>query len=96
MGQTTPKSLEGLQLEEILVFMVVFMGSPGYVKNPFLRSRISEVWLTCTIVPDLSDILCLILVVFWSCECDMLKLDVLCLMLCVTAHPYHEIPGYDH
>ena len=43
VGQTAPKSLEGLQLEEILVFMVVFMGSPGYVKNPFVRSRIAEV-----------------------------------------------------
>lgn len=43
VGQTSPKSLEGLQLEEIMIFMVVFMGSPGYVKNPFLRSRISEV-----------------------------------------------------
>ena len=43
VGQTAPKSLEALQLEEILVFMVVFMGSPGYVKNPFLRSRIAEV-----------------------------------------------------
>ena len=44
VGQTAPKSLEGLQLEEILVFMVVFMGSPGYVKNPFVRSRIAEVY----------------------------------------------------
>lgn len=43
VGQTAPKLLEGLQLEEVLVFMVVFMGSPGYVQNPFLRSRISEV-----------------------------------------------------
>ena len=43
VGQAAPKSLEGLQLEEIMIFMVVFMGSPGYVKNPFLRSRISEV-----------------------------------------------------
>ena len=43
VGQTNPKALEGLQLEEIMIFMVVFMGSPGYVKNPFLRSRISEV-----------------------------------------------------
>ncbi|KAL3145548.1 hypothetical protein ABBQ32_003373 [Trebouxia sp. C0010 RCD-2024] len=43
VGQAAPRSLEGLQLEEIMIFMVVFMGSPGYVKNPFLRSRISEV-----------------------------------------------------
>lgn len=42
VGQAAPRSLEGLQLEEIMIFMVVFMGSPGYVKNPFLRSRISE------------------------------------------------------
>lgn len=45
VGQTSTKSLEGLQLDEILVFMVVFMGSPGYVKNPFVRSRISEVYI---------------------------------------------------
>lgn len=43
VGQTSPKALEGLQLQEIMTFMVVFMGSPGYVKNPFVRSRISEV-----------------------------------------------------
>ncbi len=43
VGQAAPKSLEGLQLEEIMVFMVVFMGSPGYVNNPFSRSRIAEV-----------------------------------------------------
>ena len=43
VGHTSPKSLEGLHLEEIMTFMVVFMGSPGYVKNPFVRSRISEV-----------------------------------------------------
>ena len=46
VGQANPKLLEGLQLDEILVFMVVFMGSPGYVQNPFLRSRISEVCTT--------------------------------------------------
>ena len=52
VGQTAPKSLEALQLEEILVFMVVFMGSPGYVKNPFLRSRIAEVWVhACPLKP---------------------------------------------
>ena len=43
VGHNCPKALEGLQLEEIMIFMVVFMGSPGYVKNPFVRSRISEV-----------------------------------------------------
>lgn len=43
VGQTSPRSLYDLQIEEIMTFMVVFMGSPSYVKNPFLRSRISEV-----------------------------------------------------
>lgn len=43
VGQHSPKSLEGLQVEEIMTFMVVFMGSPACLKNPFVRSRISEV-----------------------------------------------------
>jgi hypothetical protein len=46
VGQHSPKSLEGLQVEEIMTFMVVFMGSPACLKNPFVRSRISEVRLT--------------------------------------------------
>lgn len=46
VGQHSPKSLEGLQVEEIMTFMVVFMGSPACLKNPFVRSRISEVRVT--------------------------------------------------
>lgn len=46
VGQHSPKSLEGLQVEDIMTFMVVFMGSPACLKNPFVRSRISEVCLT--------------------------------------------------
>lgn len=46
VGQHLPKSLEGLQVEEIMTFMVVFMGSPACLKNPFVRSRISEVRVT--------------------------------------------------
>lgn len=46
VGQHSPKLLEGLQVEEIMTFMVVFMGSPACLKNPFVRSRISEVRVT--------------------------------------------------
>lgn len=43
VGHFSPKFFEGLQLEEIMTFMIVFMGSPACVKNPFVRSRIAEV-----------------------------------------------------
>ena len=61
VGQHSPKSLEGLQVEEIMTFMVVFMGSPACLKNPFVRSRISEVPVTAlmqTLNCDLSSSHC--------------------------------------
>lgn len=35
-------------LDRLMIFMVVFIGSPGYLKNPFLRSKLTDVlhmWL---------------------------------------------------
>jgi ubiquitin conjugation factor E4 B len=38
-----PMVLEGLPMEELLLFMIIFMGSPEYIHNPYLRSRMVEV-----------------------------------------------------
>lgn len=38
-------ALEGVPMEELLLFMITFMGSPAYVHNPYLRSRMVEVSL---------------------------------------------------
>ncbi len=38
-----PMVLEGMPMEELLLFMITFMGSPAYVHNPYLRSRMVEV-----------------------------------------------------
>ena len=40
-----PMVLEGLPMEELLLFFVTFMGSPDFVHNPYLRSRMVEVRL---------------------------------------------------
>ena len=41
-----PQVLEGTPMEELLLFFVTFMGSPAYIKNPYLRSRMVEVRLS--------------------------------------------------
>ncbi|CAL8466128.1 g5664 [Coccomyxa elongata] len=41
-----PMVLEGLPMEELLLFFVTFMGSPDFVHNPYLRSRMVEVLTT--------------------------------------------------
>jgi hypothetical protein len=36
------------RLDDLMLFMVIFMGSPHYIRNPYLRSKLSEVvhaWL---------------------------------------------------
>lgn len=38
-----PMVLEGLPMEELLLFFVTFMGSPDFIHNPYLRSRMIEV-----------------------------------------------------
>lgn len=38
-----PRVLHNQQLSDLMMFMVVFMGSPNYLKSPHLRGRLSEV-----------------------------------------------------
>lgn len=43
-----PQLLVGAPMEEMMLFLMVFMGSPKYVRSPYLRSKLSEVvhvWL---------------------------------------------------
>ena len=40
-----PQVLEGTPMEELLLFFVTFMGSPDFIHNPYLRSRMIEVSL---------------------------------------------------
>lgn len=40
--------LSSTRLEDLMLFLVVFIGSPKYVRSPYLRSKLSEVihaWL---------------------------------------------------
>ncbi|KAI0516607.1 hypothetical protein KFK09_009284 [Dendrobium nobile] len=41
-----PKALDGFLLEDFLNFIIMFMASPSYVKNPYLRAKMVEV-LNC-------------------------------------------------
>lgn len=43
IGRYKPRVLEGARLEEIAMFLVVFLASPEYVRNPYLRSKLAEV-----------------------------------------------------
>ena len=47
IGQHVPHLAAGQQMEDLIIALIVFQGSPAYVKNPFLRSRMAEVstWL---------------------------------------------------
>ncbi|XP_058081022.1 probable ubiquitin conjugation factor E4 isoform X2 [Magnolia sinica] len=38
-----PKALDGFMLEEFLNFIIMFMASPSYVRNPYLRAKMVEV-----------------------------------------------------
>lgn len=38
-----PKALEGFILDDFLNFIIMFMASPTYVKNPYLRAKMVEV-----------------------------------------------------
>jgi ubiquitin conjugation factor E4 B len=43
-----PNLLQGQRLDELMLFFVVFIGSPAYVRSPYLRSKLTEVmhaWL---------------------------------------------------
>nr|CAD1822631.1 unnamed protein product [Ananas comosus var. bracteatus] len=43
-----PRALEGFVLDDFLNFIIMFMASPSYVKNPYLRAKMVEV-LNCWI-----------------------------------------------
>lgn len=43
IGQHVPHLAAGQQMEDLIIALIVFQGSPAYVKNPFLRSRMAEV-----------------------------------------------------
>ncbi|KAK9840736.1 hypothetical protein WJX81_001139 [Elliptochloris bilobata] len=38
----TPAVLEGARMEEVLMFLVVFLNSPQHVRNPYLRGKMVE------------------------------------------------------
>ncbi|KAL5987810.1 E3 ubiquitin-protein ligase pub1 [Asimina triloba] len=38
-----PKALDGSMLEEFLNFIIMFMASPSYIRNPYLRAKMVEV-----------------------------------------------------
>ncbi|KAK8933685.1 putative ubiquitin conjugation factor E4 [Platanthera zijinensis] len=41
-----PRALDGFLLDEFLNFIIMFMASPSYIKNPYLRAKMVEV-LNC-------------------------------------------------
>ena len=43
IGQHVPHLAAGQQMEDLIIALIVFQGSPAYIKNPFLRSRMAEV-----------------------------------------------------
>ncbi|GMH33488.1 hypothetical protein BSKO_01322 [Bryopsis sp. KO-2023] len=50
VGRAAPRVLETAQLHDVLIFLTVLMGSPSYVKNPYLRAKLAEVLHIC--LPD--------------------------------------------
>ena len=43
LGRYRPQVLEGERLEELAMFLLVFLASPDHVRNPYLRSKLAEV-----------------------------------------------------
>jgi ubiquitin conjugation factor E4 B len=41
-----PKALDGVMLDDFMNFIIMFMGSPQYIRNPYLRAKMVEV-LNC-------------------------------------------------
>lgn len=46
-GRVAPQVLQSVELQETVVFFMAMMGSPNYVKNPYLRTKLSEVLYAC-------------------------------------------------
>ena len=49
--QHTPAVLEGARMEEVLMFLVVFLNSPQHVRNPYLRGKMVEVRVVLVVCP---------------------------------------------
>ena len=43
VAQRAPAALEGARSEEFMLFVIVFLGSPEYIKNTFLRAKLLDV-----------------------------------------------------
>ncbi|CAI5516161.1 unnamed protein product [Closterium sp. Naga37s-1] len=43
LASRIPHALDGLRLDELMSFIVMFMGSPLYIKNPYLRAKMVKV-----------------------------------------------------
>ncbi|XP_065635434.1 probable ubiquitin conjugation factor E4 [Quercus suber] len=41
-----PKALDGVLLDDFMNFIIMFMGSPDFIRNPYLRAKMVEV-LNC-------------------------------------------------
>ena len=50
--QHTPAVLEGARMEEVLMFLVVFLNSPEHVRNPYLRGKMVEVGAMAAPLPS--------------------------------------------
>ncbi|KAI3960816.1 hypothetical protein MKW92_024394 [Papaver armeniacum] len=38
-----PRAMDGFMLDDFMNFIIMFMGSPNYIKNPYLRAKMVEV-----------------------------------------------------
>lgn len=43
MGHEAPQELTRIFLEEVVILFMALMGSTSYIKNPYLRTKLSEV-----------------------------------------------------
>eukprot|EP00210_Caulerpa_lentillifera_P006815 g6514.t1 len=46
-GRAAPQVLESVGLEDTVIFFIAMMGSPNYVKNPYLRGKLVDVLHAC-------------------------------------------------
>lgn len=53
VAEMMPDMMGGSNSEDFLMFLIVFLGSADYIKNPFLRSKLVEVCLNSYQPPNL-------------------------------------------
>lgn len=46
-GRAAPQVLESVGLEDTVIFFMAMMGSPNYLKNPYLRGKLVDVLHAC-------------------------------------------------